>query len=43
MQKAGMKAIAVTNSYDAEQLSIADKVTETIAKISIKDLRKICG
>ena len=42
-QKAGMKAIAVTNSYDAEQLSIADKVTETIAKISIKDLRKICG
>jgi beta-phosphoglucomutase len=42
-QKAGMKTIAVTNSYDAEELSFADKVTETLAKISIEDLRKICG
>jgi beta-phosphoglucomutase len=42
-QKAGMKTIAVTNSYDAKQLSIADKITDTITRISIKDLRKICG
>ena len=41
-QKAGMKTIAVTNSYDAEELSFADKVTETLAKISIENLRKIC-
>jgi beta-phosphoglucomutase len=41
-QKADMKTIAVTNSYDAEQLSFADKVTSTLAKISFKDLQKIC-
>jgi beta-phosphoglucomutase len=42
-KKAGMKTIAVTNSYAADQLSSADKITETLAEISIKDLRKICG
>jgi beta-phosphoglucomutase-like phosphatase (HAD superfamily) len=42
-QKADMKTIAVTNSYAADQLSSADKITETLAEISIEDLRKICG
>jgi beta-phosphoglucomutase-like phosphatase (HAD superfamily) len=41
-QDAGMKTIAVTNSYDAEELSSADKVIETLAKLSIEDLQKIC-
>ncbi len=41
-QDAGMKTIAVTNSYDAEELSSADNVIETLAKLSIEDLQKIC-
>ena len=41
-QKAGMKTIAVTNSYDEKQLSFADKVTDSLSKIIIKELRKIC-
>lgn len=41
-QKAGMRTIAVTNSYEERELSFADKVTDSLAKISIKDLRKIC-
>jgi beta-phosphoglucomutase len=41
-QKAGMRTIAVTNSYDEKQLSFADKVTGSLSKITIKDLRKIC-
>ncbi len=41
-QKAGMKTIAVTNSYDEKQLSFADKVTDSLSKITMKDLKKIC-
>ena len=41
-QKAGMKTIAVTNSYDEKELSFADKVTDSLSKITIKVLRKIC-
>jgi len=41
-QKAGMKTIAVTNSYEEKELSIADKITDSLSKIKLKDLRKLC-
>ena len=39
---AGMHSIAVTNSYDAEQLSIAEKVVDNLRDLSIDDLRLLC-
>ena len=40
---AGMHTIAVTNSYDAEQLSMADKIVEKLNELSIDDLQQICS
>ncbi|HUU20599.1 MAG TPA: HAD family phosphatase [Sedimentisphaerales bacterium] len=39
---AGMHTIAVTNSYDAEQLSMADKIVERLNELSIDDLQQLC-
>jgi len=39
---AGMHTIAVTNSYDAEQLGLADKIVANLSELTIGDLRKIC-
>jgi len=39
---AGMHTIAVTNSYDAEQLRMADKITDRLNELSIGDLQKLC-
>ena len=38
---AGMKTIAVTNSYDEKELSAADKITDNLAKLTISELEKI--
>lgn len=40
---AGMHTIAVTNSYDAEQLSMAEKVVTRLNELSIDDLQQLCS
>ena len=40
---AGMHTIAVTNSYDAEELSVAEKIVTHLGELSIEDLRKLCA
>ena len=35
---AGMHTIAVTNSYDADQLSLAEKIVTRLNELSIDDL-----
>ncbi|MHC4116114.1 MAG: HAD family hydrolase [Planctomycetota bacterium] len=39
---AGMHTIAVTNSYDAEQLSAAEKVVTRLSDLSMEDLQQLC-
>jgi HAD superfamily hydrolase (TIGR01509 family) len=39
---AGMHTIAVTNSYDAEQLTIAEKIVAHLNELTIDDLRQLC-
>jgi beta-phosphoglucomutase len=40
---AGMHTIAVTNSYEAEQLGIAEKVVDQLNELSIDDLQQLCS
>jgi len=40
---AGMHTIAVTNSYDAEQLSMAEKIVTRLNELSMDDLRQLCA
>jgi beta-phosphoglucomutase len=40
---AGMHIIAVTNSYDADQLSMADKIVTQLNELSIDDLQQLCA
>jgi len=40
---AGMHTIAVTNSYDADQLSMAEKIVARLSELSIGDLRNLCS
>jgi len=39
---AGMHTVAVTNSYDAEQLSMAEKIVARLSELSISDLQQLC-
>ena len=39
---AGMHTIAVTNSYDAEQLGMAEKIVNRLNELSIDDLQQLC-
>ena len=39
---AGMHTIAVTNSYDADQLVPAEKIVTQLGELSIVDLQKLC-
>jgi beta-phosphoglucomutase len=41
--KAGMHTIAVTNSYDAEQLTPAEKIVNRLDELSMNDLHKLCN
>jgi beta-phosphoglucomutase len=41
-KEAGMHTIAVTNSYDAKQLKMADKIVDRLSKLSIDDLQNLC-
>ena len=40
---AGMHSVAVTNSYDADQLTLAEKIVTKLGDLSINDLQKLCG
>ncbi len=42
-EAAGMHSVAITNSYDAEQLSMAEKVVNHLGQLSINDLQKLCS
>ncbi|MHC4171911.1 MAG: HAD family hydrolase [Planctomycetota bacterium] len=39
---AGMHTIAVTNSYDADQLTLAEKIVTQLTELSIRDLQQLC-
>ncbi len=39
---AGMHTVAVTNSYDAEQLTIAEKIVGNLKELHMEDLQKLC-
>ena len=40
---AGMHAIAVTNSYEADELSLAEKIVTRLNELSINDLQQLCA
>jgi beta-phosphoglucomutase len=40
---AGMHTIAITNSYDAGQLTAAEKVVALLSDLSIADLERLCS
>ena len=40
---AGMHTVAVTNSYDADQLSMAEKIVTGLGDLSIGALQKLCS
>jgi len=39
---AGMHPVAVTNSYGAEQLTLAEKVVDHLSELSMNDLQQLC-
>ena len=41
-EAAGMHTVAITNSYDAEQLTPAEKIVTRLDELSIDDLQKLC-
>ncbi len=40
---AGMHSVAVTNSYDADELTLAEKIVTKLGELSINALQEICG
>jgi len=40
---AGMHTVAITNSYDADQLAMAEKVVTQLSELSIGDLQHLCA
>ena len=42
-KSAKMHTIAITNSYDAEQLSMAEKVIEHLSQLTMDDLQGLCS
>ncbi len=41
-KSAGMRAIAVTNTYDAAQLSAADKIVPRLDTLTVEELAQLC-
>jgi beta-phosphoglucomutase-like phosphatase (HAD superfamily) len=39
---AGMQTIAVTNTYDADQLTTAQKVVNRLSDLTMDDLSQLC-
>lgn len=42
-KKAGMHTVAITNSYDADELSLAEKIITRLDELSVDDLQKLCA
>jgi HAD superfamily hydrolase (TIGR01509 family) len=42
-KSAGMHTVAVTNSYDAEELSLAEKIVDKLSNLTINDLQRLCS
>ncbi len=42
-KKAGMKVVAVTNSYPAGELKEADVIIKSVKQLKISDLQKLCS
>lgn len=40
---AGMHTVAVTNSYDAEQLILAEKIVSRLSEVTIDELQQLCA
>ncbi len=40
---AGMHSVAVTNSYDADELTLAEKIVTKLGELNIDDLQNLCG
>ena len=40
---AGMHTVAITNSYPADQLSMADRIVEQLDEITMDELHSLCG
>lgn len=40
---AGMHTVGITNTYDAEQLTMAEKVVTKLSELSISDLQQLCA
>lgn len=40
---AGMHAVGITNTYDAEQLGMAEKIVERFSELTIDDLHELCA
>jgi len=40
---AEMHTVAITNSYDAEQLAMAEKVITHLSQLSMSELQELCG
>jgi HAD superfamily hydrolase (TIGR01509 family) len=40
---AGMHTVAVTNSYEADQLSLAEKIVSHLNELTINDLQQLCA
>jgi len=41
-EAAGMHPVAVTNSYDARQLTPAEKIVDCLSELSMSDLQELC-
>ncbi|MGA1980044.1 MAG: HAD family phosphatase [Sedimentisphaerales bacterium] len=39
---AGMHSVAVTNSYEADQLTLAEKIVTKLGELSMEDLQNLC-
>lgn len=39
---AGMHSVAVTNSYEADELALAEKIVTKLGELSINDLQSLC-
>ena len=42
-KRAGMKVVAVTNSYSADELNDADFIVDSVKQLKISDLQKLCS
>lgn len=40
---AGMHTVAITNSYDAKELTMAEKIITRLSELSINDLQELCS